>query len=236
LSVDENVGTATEATVKGLSNNAQYYMAVTAVNGSSESLPSAEKGVIQLAAGSPGPIAMWDFSGRQGNEAAGDVFPTSGRVSVGPISRGKGLLPSAADWAKGMRQNHFASEAAGNLYAQSADEAVEKEQYYQFTLAPSAGQVLSLNSVAAAVFSQNGKGQLAIAWSRDGKSFGKPIPMTEESGVWQADLSKVAEVKNLGGKLTIRLYTYGVGPYQLQSLGGKAGQDILVTGSITPSK
>ena len=86
-----DVGPATHAVVTGLTNNEQYFFVVIASSDTADGLPCAEKGVIPLAPGQPGTIALWEFAGATGSEASAMPACASARVRVSALQRGAGL-------------------------------------------------------------------------------------------------------------------------------------------------
>jgi len=234
-----DAGTANSLTVPGLTNNQEYFFAVLAGNEAGLSLPSIEKGVVPLGPGQVGSLAIWEFNGRAGNETNAAVSSASARLSVDLLKRGTGLDPSQSDWAAGMRANRFASEpssAASHAYGANLAQAIAKKQYYQFVLRPVAGQRLSLAQIMFRGFFQNGTGGAGLTYSTDGISFstGMAASGPTASGLWSVDVGGEVVLQNVTAPVTIRIYLFGLGAYQVSALGGGPGADLTVTGGLTP--
>ncbi|HYG36088.1 MAG TPA: fibronectin type III domain-containing protein, partial [Clostridia bacterium] len=238
-----SAGTATSLTIRGLTNNLQYFFIVLAENGSGLSLPSKEKGVIPLGPGQTGSLAVWEFAGSTGNESSAAAASASARLTATALKRGTGLNASQSDWAAGMRVNRFASEpagSAGNSYGTDLAQAITKKQYYEFTLQPVAGQRVSLSQLAFRAFFQNGSGGAGITYSTNGTTFSSGLPATGSPAngttPWTVDLTGQAVLQNTTLPIIVRVYLYGLGAYQVSALGDTAGSDVVVLGSLSPAQ
>jgi hypothetical protein len=238
-----DAGAATTLTVTGLTNNQQYFFVVIASNASGDSLPSAERGVIPLGSGQAGRIAIWEFTGYSGNEAIALAASASSRITASQLARGAGLNASQSSWAAGMRVNRFASEPAGsvgNSYGTNLAAAITRNQYYQFTMTPVAGQTLSLQQLVFRAFFQNSVGGAGVTWSTNGVNFSDGLPATgspaSASTPWSVNLATQPDLQNCTVPVTIRIYLFGLGAYQVSALGDSSGDDIAVTGSISPPR
>ncbi len=234
-------GAATNLTVSGLANNQQYYFVVIAGNASGDSQPSVERGVIPLGVGQPGRIAIWEFNGYTGSETNAPLASASSRLAVTRLTRGAGLIASQSDWALTLRVNRFASEPAGsvgNSYGTNLAGAITRNQYYQFTITPGAGQKVTFQQLAFRAYFQNSAGGAGITWSTNGVSFSAGLAAAgspaSSSNPWTVDLSGQAALQNCTSPITIRIYLFGSGPYTVTGLGDASGDDISVTGSILP--
>ena len=235
-----DVGPATHAVVTGLTNNEQYFFVVIASSDTADGLPCAEKGVIPLAPGQPGTIALWEFAGATGSEASAMPACASARVRVSALQRGAGLGPSQSDWAAGMRANRFASEpsaAAGHSYGVSLAQAVTKRQYYEFSVEPVAGHAVSYGQITFLTLFQNGSGNAGVTWSTNGTVFSPGVQASgkaaDRTAPWTVDLSGVPELQGTTAAVTFRIYLFGLGPYEVSGLGDASGSDVAVNAAIS---
>ena len=236
-----DAGAATNLTIAGLTNNQQYYFVVIASNQAGDSLPSAERGVIPLGAGQSGRIAIWEFNGYTGSETNAAAASASSRITTTRLARGTGLTPSQSSWAASFRVNRFASEAAssaGNNYGTNLATAITRNQYYQFTITPVAGQAASLQHLVFRAMFQNGAGGAGITWSTNGTIFSPGQLATgsaaSSTAPWTVDLSGQSALQNCTVAITIRIYLFGLGAYQVSGLGDVSGDDIHLIGMMSP--
>jgi hypothetical protein len=236
-----DAGASTQLTVTGLTNNQQYFFVVIASNSSGDSLPSAEKGVIPLGPGQPGRIAVWEFTGFTGSEANAGAASASSRLTPSLLTRGAGLTPSQSSWAAGLRVNRFGSEPAssqGNSYGTNLASAILRNQFYEFTLTPAPGQTISLQQVAFRAYFQNAAGGAGLTWKTNNGAFSAGALATgspsSSSTPWTVDLSGQAALQKCPVAVTVRIYLFGLGAYQLSALGDASGDDLTVLGSFSP--
>ena len=236
-----DAGSGTNLVVSGLVNNQQYFFAVLASNASGDSLPSMERGAIPLGPGQTGRLAIWEFNGATGGETSAASASSSSKIITTPLTRGSGLIPSDSTWAAGFRANRFGSEpstSASHAYGANLAGAISKNQQYQFTISPVKGQSLSLGSVSFRAMFQGGTGGAGISWSTDGTHFSTGLIATgsasTSANAWGVDLSGQAALQGVTTPVTLRIYLYGLGAYQVSGLGDASGDDIVVTGALTP--
>ncbi len=240
-----DVGNATSRSIPGLANDTAYYFVVSAYNAAgAESLPSAPRAVIALGDGVTGDLGRWEFTGLASGGAVvpSPVAPraTGDEVTVGPLAFGPGLLPGN-DWVTQYFPDRFSGYANGNVWGTSLADAVTRNQFYQFTVAPVAGRRLSLSALNfQAWFSDGGNPNIRVGlrYSTDGTNF-TDAPLTGTIGAaagLTADLSGIAALQNGTGTVTFRIYTWGANTYTATGIGlGTAANDLVVRGSTTPA-
>ena len=227
-------GAVTQGNLSGLADGQAYYFAVSAIGPQGESLPAAPVGAIPQAAGATGPLALWEFAGASGNATTAGVSAAIGPVAVGSLSRGPGLVPSTSAWGASLRAGRFASEPAKSNYAADLSGAIAAGQYYQFTLAPASGTTLSVSSIAFRPYFQGGVGAAGLTYSTDGATFSTGIAAvgsaSNPGSAWTVDLSGRADLRGTAATVTIRIYLYGMGSFEVSGLGSSIGTDLVVSG------
>ena len=236
-----SVSGTTHLLIRGLQNGQQYYFVVLAAHDSLRSLPSPERGLIPVGIGQQAPFVIWEFSGAAGNEPTAAPASVSSRLMVTPLKRSSGWIPSTSEWATGMRVNRFASESpasSGNAYGATLSQGLSKRQYFEFTVAPVTGELLSLRQLAFRAFFQNGTGAAGISYSTNGIDFSAGLPATGSANTpqspWVVDLSGRPDLQSTSATITVRICLYGLGAYQVCALGDQSGPDIVVTGTLRP--
>lgn len=220
----------------GLTPGTTYYYRVLAANAGGQSAQSAAASVTTAAGAT---VLRYEFTGLVGNEASAPITAADPGVAVSAITRGPGLKPTSPVRVLTV-PDRFGSEAADTWYGATLADAVAKGQYYQFTVTPAAGRALNLSSLTftpyfgSAAATPDPRGA-AITYSTDGVTFG-PGVVTDGSPsshgwAYTALLARRADLQNLAGPLTVRIYLYGVGRGGLTGLGG-TGDDIRLAGEV----
>ncbi|MFM1768200.1 MAG: hypothetical protein RJA22_729 [Verrucomicrobiota bacterium] len=236
-----DAGTATSFTLTGLTNGLPIFVVVVAENTAGLSQPSNERGLIPTAAGQGAGLALWEFAGAAGHESNALPHAATARLSVSPLTRGPGLLPSTSEWAVNLRANRFASEppaSLGHLYASNLTHSITLQQFYQFTVAPVPGHFLSLSQLTFRAFFQNARGGAGLTFSTNGSTFiTAPAPAGSPASSqtpWTATLASVPALQGLASPVIFRLHLHGLGPYEVSGLGDPAGSDLILIGSLQP--
>lgn len=157
-------------------------------------------------------IAQWDFTGQPGNQVSTVGSSLVAGVSVGDLTRGSGI--SLSSTINSM-----------NSFSWTTSSSIDSNDYYLFSLAPTAGYEVSLASVAFAERrSPTGIRTFELRSSLDG--FAAAIPGTI-TGVPDDDLVRNQSLvlgtpfTNLTTEVTFRLYGYsaesGTGTWRLQN-------------------
>ena len=157
-------------------------------------------------------IAQWDFTGQPGNQVSTVGSSLIAGLTVGDLTRGSGVSLSS-------------TTNSVNSSAWTTSSGIDPNDYYQFSLAPTAGYGVSLASVAFAERrSLTGIRTFELRSSLD--SFAAAIPGTI-TGVPDDDLVRNQPLllgtpfTNLTTEVTFRLYGYsaesGAGTWRLQN-------------------
>ena len=236
-----DAGSSTTRTLTGLTNGTIYYFIVVARNAAGNSLPSNERGAAPAAPNTATTLARWEFTGLTGLENAEPSDPpdsTSGNAIVSSVTRGPGLSVGYNQYAA----NSFASgSASSNTYGTDLATAQTKGQYYEISLTAAELRTLSLSRVDfRPCFQDQAAGATVgagLTYSLNGSSFTAAPAATGTATIYinngallSVDLSQVVALQNVAGPITLRMYTWGAGPYQCTGLGGP-GDDLIVTGS-----
>jgi hypothetical protein len=196
-----------------------------------------------------GALLGWDFTGAGGDAATnGDeaqVASTYNASGVQPavLTRGPGAagttLQSVAYFASGGAMNTTHLNGTNLAAAKTAG------GYFQFTVAPVAGNLLSLSALNFCAYQQgsNSTATFVVEYSTNGFATGG-IPVAANSPVssgWsgstnQDDLSAVSGLQNTASPITFRLWGYGFPMYEDEGLGQVYGDnlDVGVIGTVTP--
>jgi hypothetical protein len=185
-------------------------------------------------------LARFEFTGLA---SAGIAVPataapvaTGSNVQASPLSRGAGMIP-AVDWVTLFHPGRFSSYASNYAWAANLQEAIEREQYYQFSLAPDQGRTMSLDSVRfQAWFSHPSQSSgVALQYSTDGVNF-VTVNLTgtvNSATGMQANLASISALQSLSGQAWFRIYTFGAGAYTATGIGlGTAADDLVVRGTV----
>lgn len=238
-----DVGNVKSHGISGLVNGTAYHFAVSAYSASGrESTLSAPRSVIALADGVTGDLARWEFTGLASGgaevPATATAATTGDEVAVGPLTRGAGLSPGR-EWITQYFPDRFSSGSVGNVWGTSLADAITRNQYYQFTVAPTAGRRLSLSGLNfQAWFSgvPNPNNRAALRYSTDGTTF-QDVSLTgniNDAAGLTADLSGIAALQNGTATVSFRIYTYGAANYEATGIGlGTSANDLVVRGSTT---
>ena len=181
----------------------------------------------------------------------------SNKISGTTISRGGGLTPKTGFPMPGA----FASLGSGVAlsYGEDLAEAIDSDQYYEFSVIPASGATLSLNALEFYPFfehaskpvssrssgyssSKGPKGRGAgITYSTDGVNFSKGIAATgraaEAPSKFTVSLIGQTPLQSATTKITFRIYLFGSAPEEYTGIGRVQGlskpqiDDIILTGS-----
>jgi hypothetical protein len=173
------------------------------------------------------PVAAFNFNGDTGKESSDAATSAATGVSVSSITRGSGLVTEG----QGLGANSFASQALGHVYGSTLSAAINSHQYYQFTVQTASGSALSLSGINVAAWGQNETPGVGIQISTDGVNFTTVFTGTTKTA--SADLSGYANLQNLSGTVTVRIYLYGVGLYESSGIGRTTGNAIELLGGVS---
>lgn len=171
-------------------------------------------------------ITQWDFTGEPGNQASTVGSSLVAGLAVGDLTRGSGINVSST--ANSMNSSSW-----------TTSNTIDSNDYYQFSLAPTAGYAVSFASVAFAERrSSTGIRTFELRSSLDG--FATAIPGTitgvpDDDSVRDQSLLLGAPFTNLTTEVTFRLYGYsaesGGGTWRLQNHSTFGG--LVLDGTVT---
>lgn len=176
-------------------------------------------------------LLQWDFGTSNGNVATAAATTVDAGMQGSTLSRGSNM-PAAACGFQPTRGS-FTTEtsySAGTLAA-----AVTNNAYYQFVVAPQAGQKMSLSSVDFAGYQQNthAGATIEVLYSLDGfatagTSVGSVSNISENwSGApYSVSTVSVPALQNVENAVTFRLYFFGFGPWEQRGLGQISGSNV----------
>jgi len=195
-----------------------------------------------------GVLAGWDFSGAGGHAATdGDAASVASTyhdpgAQPGTLTLSANASPAALYWGTGEGAMNTRSFTLPDLAAAKAN-----GDYFQFAVAPVAGNTLSLSSLTYVAYQQElpASGPLptmVTEYSTNG--FATPGASIDTNDTIQAGWAGNAEVINLAGisalqntaaTVTFRLWGYGFGAWQDSGLGEVPGDDldVAVKGTAT---
>jgi hypothetical protein len=227
--------TGTSFTDTAVTNGTTYYYTVAAITASGVSSMSNE---VSVTPSTQILLAEYNFAGHTGAETSeapivnAPLLVTNGLA----LTRGPGLVKeSTAGFA-----NKFTSVPVGNVWAQTAANAISMNQYYSVNIAPQSGASISLVEVSFTGFCQNAESTCAgaLTYSLDGTTFTQvPTSGTIASGnagPIVASFSSIPGVSNLTRPIYLRFYLYGAAAYEVVGFGGPVGGSSLsVIGSLS---
>ncbi|QJX00553.1 PA14 domain-containing protein [Frigoriglobus tundricola] len=173
------------------------------------------------------PVAGFNFAGDTGKETSDPATTVATGLSASAITRGTGLNPET----QALGANSIASGAVGHVYGATLAAAVNLQQYYQFTVQPTSGDTLSLSGINVTAWGQNEPPGVGIQVSTDGVNFATVFSGNTNTAA--AALSGNPALQGLSGAVTIRIYLYGVGPYESSGIGRVAGDALDLLGSVS---
>jgi hypothetical protein len=217
-------------------------------------IPLCSAGILCCAAVSKADvISGYNFGTDTGTDTSFAATTIDTGVVAGSITRGSGVTAGGA-----FNSDDFNYDGGAGFAAASLGAAQSGNDYFQFTVAASAGNALSLNAVTYWVFAQdNGSNPQnlsgSLQYSLDGFATQDGVQVQAFSGVTandppngspvygneeQASLSGISALQNLPSSTTVtfRFYGYDAAAYTAQGLGGhKSGNnDVELDGTATP--
>jgi hypothetical protein len=241
-------GSSTNVSISGLSNGVAIYLVVIATNAVGVSLPSNELSATPVAPGQLRQLLAWDFLAAGGSAAADGseatvaaTYNTYG-VQSSTLSRGAGSPAGVLYFNHGagaLNMNSANSWTGTNLAAAKA-----AGSYFQFTVAPNAGDQLSLSSLAYAAYQQNTHATATIVteYSTNGFATAGVAINTNNliQGGWSGgtnviSLAGMTALQNLTTAVTFRFWGYGFNGYEDKGLGEVTGNndDVSLVGTVT---
>ncbi|HTL09965.1 MAG TPA: lamin tail domain-containing protein, partial [Chitinophagaceae bacterium] len=159
-------------------------------------------------------LLTWNLNGAAGNEATISASTHNANISNSALSRGAGVTASSL-------ANAF-SGSGWNVA--SAALAISGAKYYQFTVQPGTGYLVSISSLDA-YFRRSGTGPNAFQWQYSldgfataGVDIGSPISYTLTTSNGDAQptisLSGIAALQNIPATTTVTFRLYGWGATQ----------------------
>jgi hypothetical protein len=180
-------------------------------------------------------LAGWDFNGltNYGPSPYAATTTASG-VTSGGLMRGAGIITGA-----GAPANAWGGTGFSNASTPAA--ASTQGQYIQLTLAPTAGNQISLTDIAPYTISVNNQGPASGQWqySLDGTNFtaittinwGQNITNSLRSSI---DLSGISALQNVTSTVTLRLVLYNAnnsnGTFVFNNF--QSGNDLIIDGTV----
>ncbi len=224
--------------LSGFPPSAVRYFVVSAIQGSSESLPSDPLGLIFVPDNTVAKLALWEMAESNGNATNVPVAAFTPRLQATPLVRGPGY---ANDGNPIFAPGRFTFTPVGNFYANSASASATTGQFAQFQITVPVGLTASLSKVSFRPFLQaNGSAwRMALSFATDGTNFswvGTDFQPASGS-LYHVDTSGVVGLQNISGvTVTFRIHIYGGSPYSTAGLGGNEGSpDVFVEGQIKPT-
>ena len=187
-------------------------------------------------------ILAWETAGLNGDEASFAATTKHAGLASSSITRGAGIVGSAAADMFNSRSFNGASSAAG-----TRAQAIADNEYFQFTVNASTGYLVSLSTLNINV-RRSSTGPDNLEWQYSLNGFSTPgitigssfvfttIPSTN-NGVAQApiNLSGIPALQNIpsGTMVTFRLYAWGaVSSTGVLGIGRLAGNDLAIGGTV----
>lgn len=169
-------------------------------------------------------IVTFEFSGLAGNEATANSNSNDPGLTPSTISRGAGLTAS-------LNTNRY---NATSWALASIASAVSGDDYMEFTITPNAGKMFSVGTIWVQ-WQRSGTGNSAIALRSSLDSYAADI-----GGVWTlADVATTqtnawtVNLTNSTAPVTYRLYSYAEAGTGSGGPGDGAGNDIVVSGTVS---
>lgn len=178
-------------------------------------------------------IAAWNFDGNAGNEISVNATTSSSNISLPVITRGVGINP--ASLANSFNSNQFSST--------NFTEAINNEEYIEFSITPNSGFTVSLSTLDAN-FRRSNTGPDTFRWqysldgfATTGTDIGSQISYTNDGGdgdaQTQIDFSGIHDLEEVETTITFRLYGWGAsntaGTF---AIGRLSGDDLSIGGTV----
>ncbi len=196
--------------VSGLAPATQYAMTIEAFD--SEGNTSARSSALNVTTGASvaidtnGVLLSWDFQGQGGVQsvAASSTMPgISSTTPSGVIDAGTVFLPNTFNGG-----NSF---SMSRQTATSLTEAINTSQFFTFSVAPLAGNTISIDSVRLRVFSQNQNRNFTLMSSTAGFSDGNQLGTVVGNASSGGSLQGIAATghDSLSAAVELRVYVWG---------------------------
>lgn len=231
------------ATISGLTNTTTYYFKIFAYSNSGSNIDYKIVSAPQTSCATLAPpILAWQFGSPAslGDEVSYASTTNNVNLNSSVLTRGSGITPVAL--ARALSSSNF-------TVAGDKTNAINSNQYFQFTAKANAGNFLSL-SILDARLRRSSAGPNAYVWrySVDGINF-TDVPSGDVSftstvdGVDQAqiNLSGITALQNLSSTVTVtfRLYAWGAtnlgGTFAIGRFGsGNTSNSLALGGTLTP--
>lgn len=179
-----------------------------------------------------GVLASWDFQGKGGSSAVTGAAGLPGLSSTLTADLGPGLEPFnyLDNGLTGIDENSL-----------TLQEAITAGEYISFSVAPSAGNTMTINKVNIRPISQNRDRSFTLMSSVNGFAAANAITTFTIAGDFGADIQPVTITghTNLSGPVEFRLYIYGFdSPYASVGIGNRTQNndedfDLNIEGSVT---
>ena len=192
-------------------------------------------------------LLRYDFGTSSGRaETVAATPPLTSGVTASVLGRGAVFTPSGRDIVLNSDRGAFATETGHQSSNLSA--ALSAGAYATFSIAPTAGNALSLSSIDVATFTQTADGlTFNVVFSLDNNNFSDPAKVKSVGTInpvsagWSGatttfDLTGVAELQSITGTTEFRIAYYGGGQYYQLGFGQIAGanNDIALNGTVAP--
>jgi len=169
-------------------------------------------------------LEVFSLATLDSSETIADASYQSSRTSSSGLTRGPGLRvaqPASTDSLK--------STASAGSYGATLDEAIAKNQYYEFKITPAPGWKITLKKLEFRAFFQNATGAgdrrgAGITYSTDGTNFSKGIVATgntspNASGKFTVTMPAEASLQNCNATVTLRIYLFGSAEGEFTGIG-----------------
>lgn len=196
-------------------------------------------------AASAAPLLSWNFTTAGGNAATDGNIASVAATTVAPAMLTAAITRGTANPAAALYNfaDRGAMNAQNNWAVPTLASSVSGNRYFEFTAAPAAGGVMSIDSLDVALFQQNANASAAVdvLYSLDGFSTSANAgTFTSISDAWTGtvqtlNLTGVPALQNVSAPVTFRLYGYGFGSFEDQGLGqiGGSNADVTLNGTVS---
>jgi hypothetical protein len=183
-----------------------------------------------------GTLASWDFRAKGGQASVATTTAMSGVSATSPSL--------VASLATGLSAINYLGNGltGGGQTATSLAAAISGNDYISFTVTPTSGRTLSVNSVKIRPVSQNRSRSFTLMSSVRGFTAGNEISTFSANASDGAPLTTVSITghANLTGAVEFRLYVYGyTDQWESAGIGNRAAAlseaDLIVEGSLSTS-
>jgi hypothetical protein len=180
-------------------------------------------------------VAWVDMGSSNGKQLSQSVSTASGVTSTTLVRGGSLYTPDSTENDQvGAMYGH--PRQSNGQYATSESGAVSKEHYYTFSVTPSSGKSITLDTLDFAPFVENGtvgtsiaveykvgSGSYTTAWTGTANATGSQVPFKTAT---------FSGLTNLVDTVEFRIVFWNAANYSSTSIGWRTGNDIVLAGSV----